>query len=150
MKTYLSLSLLSLGSVFLLGCTTGGSYSAPETPRTTFSESGIPPIHYLVGGGWDIDYAVPGGGTAYWVEETTARIIEMKSLNEGDRFQVRIAGPQDFEAALGVPMDEMRFTLYFVPVSYERVPLLSDIPVIGRHFSAEGATLGDRSESEQR
>jgi hypothetical protein len=150
MKTYISISLLSLGCILVLGCATGNPRSASEAPRAAISQSGIPAKQYLIGGGWDIDYAVPATGTAYWVEETTAQVIEMKSLNSGERFQVSIADPLEFETALGIPMRDMRFTLYFVSAPNERVPLLSDIPQIGHLFSAEGNAVGERTESEQR
>jgi hypothetical protein len=92
----------------LAGCST-----LSEGPLT---KSGIPHSRYLVGGGFSIEYIAPTNGTAYWVEETTEKILETKSLNSGDKAE--FGGSMDADGvkqALGIDVKDTKFTLYFVP-----------------------------------
>lgn len=105
--------ILTVACVSVLLCLAGCS-ALSEDPLT---KSGIPHSRYLVGGGFSIEYVAPANGTAYWVEETTEKILETKSVNSGDK--VEFGGGVDFrlmEQALGIDMKDAKFTLYFVPI----------------------------------
>jgi len=97
----------------LAGCSTLSTSS--EGP---FTKNGIPHSRYLVGGGLSIEYIAPANGTAYWVEETTQRILETKSLNSGDKAEFGGGGvdPDSVKEALGIDIKDAKFTLYFVPI----------------------------------
>jgi len=79
----------------------------------------MPARSYLVGGGFIIKYKAPSEGTAYWVEETTQKIIETKAvmLGEEANFGDEDMDPDVIKSVLGVEMKDAKFTLYFVPSS---------------------------------
>jgi len=99
--------------LFLAGCSTLSTSS--EGP---FTKNGIPHSRYLVGGGFSIEYTAPANGTAYWVEETTGKILETKSLNSGDKAEFGGASPDpdSVKQVLGIDIKDAKFTLYFVPI----------------------------------
>jgi hypothetical protein len=86
--------------------------------KTTQSfRTGIPPVQgELVGGGLKIEWTAPVEGTAYLVEETTNRIIETRSLDQGDTYSFSPAAEgqkSEFERIFGMKPAEARFLLYF-------------------------------------
>ncbi|MBN2127911.1 MAG: hypothetical protein JW741_00365 [Sedimentisphaerales bacterium] len=88
--------------------------------RTTrpLQADGLPGEEYLVGGGLMIDWEAPADGTAYLVEKETGKIIETRSLNEGDSYSFSVssgAQAQEFEEVLGIDFSQARFLLYFKP-----------------------------------
>jgi len=79
---------------------------------------GLPGEEFLIGGGMMIDWEAPATGTAYLVEKTSGKILETRSLNQGDSYTFSVtSGGQaaDFEKMLGVKFAEARFLLYFQP-----------------------------------
>ncbi len=80
-----------------------------------FNSAGIPHQKYLVGGGWNIEYEAPMAGVCYWVEKTTSKIIEMKSLEEGEKFEPDVEFVEVFENVMGVSYQEAVSQLYFIP-----------------------------------
>lgn len=81
---------------------------------------GLPGEQYLVGGGMMIDWEAPTAGTAYLVEKASGKIIETRSLGQGDSYTFSIAsGGQaaEFEKMLGIKFSEARLLLYFQPHS---------------------------------
>jgi hypothetical protein len=105
MKRTLSLTLSAIVTALTVACLT----SPP------FNSDGIPDSKYLVGGGLEIEYTAPSDGTAYWVDETTAKIITTESVAEGDTFDVGDVDVQQMETTLGIAIHEAKFMLYFVP-----------------------------------
>jgi hypothetical protein len=100
--------LLALTILMLVGCSTSPSLQA----------DGLPGEQYLVGGGMMIDWEAPATGTAYLVEKASGKIIETRSLAQGDSYTFSISsGGQaaEFEKMLGVRFSEARFLLYFQP-----------------------------------
>ena len=94
--------------LMLVGCATGPSLQA----------DGLPDEQYLVGGGVMIDWEAPATGTAYLVEKTSGKIVETRSLAQGDSYTFSVSsGGQaaEFEKMLGVRFSEARFLLYFQP-----------------------------------
>jgi hypothetical protein len=102
-------SALLLG---IAGCSTMDFLSsAPLTAK------GLPKRQYLVGGGMHIQYVAPSDGRLYWVEETTQKILAMKSVKADQETEF---GTDDMttDAAkkkLGVDLRDAKFSLYFVP-----------------------------------
>ncbi|HIA27166.1 MAG TPA: hypothetical protein EYN79_03465 [Planctomycetes bacterium] len=82
-----------------------------------FNSAGIPQQKYLVGGGWNIEYVAPMAGVCYWVEKTTSKIIKMRSLEKGEKFEA--SRPPDrgevFENVMGVSYQEAVSQFYFIP-----------------------------------
>ena len=93
----------------LAGC----SGLSTEGPLT---KNGIPHSRYLVGGGFSIEYVAPANGTVYWVEETTQKILQTKSVNSGDKAEFSGLDPDSVKQALGIDFKDTKFTLYFVPI----------------------------------
>lgn len=80
-----------------------------------FNSAGIPQQKYLVGGGWTIEYVAPMAGVCYWVEKTTSKIIEMRSLEEGEKYEPDIELIDVFGKVMGVSYQEAVSQLYFIP-----------------------------------
>lgn len=81
-------------------------------------EADLPSGLQAVGGGLVINWKAPVEGTAYLVERTSSRVIETRSLNEGELYDFEIHPGeviQTFEVAFGVPLADARFVLYFKP-----------------------------------
>ena len=98
----------------LIGCRTSPPLQA----------DGLPGEQYLVGGGMMIDWEAPEAGTAYLVEKTSGKIVETRSLAQGDSYTFSIASggqASEFEKMLGVRFSEARLLLYFQPGSATRI-----------------------------
>jgi hypothetical protein len=94
-----------------------GCFSLSTSSEGPFTKSGIPHSRYLVGGGFSIEYIAPANGTAYWVEETTEKLLQTKSLNSGDKADFGDGmDPDSVKQALGIDVKDAKFTLYFVPI----------------------------------
>jgi hypothetical protein len=96
----------------MAGCSAPGFLS-----RGPLTASGLPKRQYLVGGGMHIQYVAPSDGRLYWAEETTQRILAMKSVKAEEKTEF---GADDMAAdaikkKLGVDLKDARFSLYFVP-----------------------------------
>lgn len=107
--------VLTFAAILLIGISTGCQTSG------TMSSNGVPAKIYLVGGGYNIDFDAPTKGIGYVVEETTQRVIQLKSLDKDDRFKVEIENGDDTEKVLGIKPSAARFTFYFVPQA-EAIP----------------------------
>jgi hypothetical protein len=87
--------------------------------RTPLLRPEIPPVHSeLVGGGLKIEWTAPVKGTAYLIEGMTNRMVETRSLDQGDTYSFSPAteGQKiEFERIFGVKQSEARFLLYFRP-----------------------------------
>lgn len=106
--TYFVMGFLGLAVLTIVGCS-GNRSLQPD---------GVPGDEYLVGGGMMIDWEAPAEGTAYLVEKQTGKIIETRSLKEGDRFSFSLASPtqvQAFEDVIGIKFSGARLLLYFQP-----------------------------------
>ena len=78
---------------------------------------GIPKRQYLVGGGMHIQYLAPADGRLYWVEETTQKILAMRSVQADQETEF---GGDDMSAdtvkkKLGMDLKDAKFSLYFIP-----------------------------------
>ena len=107
--------IVAAACVSMLLCLAGCS-SLSTSSECPFTKNGIPHSRYLVGGGFSIEYIAPANGTAYWVEETTGKILQTKSLNAGDKAEFSGSDPDSVKQALGIDFKDTKFTLYFVPI----------------------------------
>ena len=80
--------------------------------------SRIPGERELVGGGIMIEWRAPEPGTVYLLETETDKIVETRSMAEGDVYSfvvMSIVQAADFEELLGIKFSKARFLLYFEP-----------------------------------
>jgi len=111
-RTCLVAGFLMVTAVVLAGCGTTRQLQA----------DGLPGEEYLVGGGLMIDWEAPVGGTAYLVEKETGKIIETRSLKEGDSYSFSVSSgsqAKEMEEVLGINFPQARFLLYFKPAARE-------------------------------
>jgi hypothetical protein len=116
MRRMIVVTLGLVAGLMLVGCAS----SSPQT-NGQFTPRGIPAREYLVGGGFEIFYRAPNKGTAYWVEEATAKILQTKSLEEDEDIKVEVQSldPNDFKQMVGVEVAKARLSLYFIPRSQQ-------------------------------
>jgi len=96
----------------IAGCSSTGFLS-----RGPLTATGLPTRQYLVGGGMHIEYVAPSDGRLYWAEETTQKILAMKSVKAEEKTEF---GADDMttdavKEKLGLNLKDARFSLYFVP-----------------------------------
>ena len=104
---------IALGFLAVLGF--AGCVVSPQTDRQ-FTQRGIPAKEFLVGGGFQINYTAPADGTVYWVEETTAKILETRSVTEDEGVEFEMdAEADEFKQGIGVEMAKAKLSLYFIP-----------------------------------
>ena len=110
------------------GCASRGRSSVvrlPDAPR-------------LVGGGLMIEWKVPERGTVYLVEKQTGKIVETRSLEEGEVYSfsaTSIVQADEFEQMLGIRFSQARFLLYFEPAGEESAVAETGEPVrVGSRF----------------
>ncbi len=80
--------------------------------------SRIPGERQLVGGGILIEWRAPERGTVYLLETETDKIVETRSVAEGDVYSFVVSSivqAADFEELLGITFHRARFLLYFEP-----------------------------------
>ena len=84
-------------------------------PSQYYPETGLSQNLEVVGGGLTINWKAPTAGTVYLVEKTSGKIIETKSLDEGEvyEFEVSPDQPTVFEKAVGVSLNNARLVLLF-------------------------------------
>lgn len=111
--TFVVAGALLLATLVFAGCRTTGQLEA----------GGLPGEEYLVGGGLMIEWEAPTAGTAYLVEKETGKIIETRSLAEGETFSFSISTgvqAEEFEKVLGIDFGQARFLLYFKPTAGQK------------------------------
>jgi hypothetical protein len=80
----------------------------------------LPDAPRLVGGGIMIAWQAPEPGTAYLVEKQTGKIVETRSLEEGEIYSfaaTSVVQADEFEQMLGIPFGRAQFLLYFEPAA---------------------------------
>jgi len=104
--------VLSLASGALL---VGGCEPTQRSPVVR-----LPDTPRLVGGGMMIKWTAPEPGTVYLVEKRTGKIVETRSLEEGEVYSftaTSILQADEFEEMLGIPFSRAQFQLYFEPAA---------------------------------
>lgn len=98
--------LLTVGA----GCSTLGSSHRADLPANV----------KVVGGGFEIIWQAPQGGTAYVVEKTSGKILKTETLSEDEWFEYEVDqedGGAVFKMTTGVDLANARIVLYFQPAS---------------------------------
>ncbi len=92
------------------GCVTTSQY---------YPETGLSHNLEVVGGGLTINWKAPTAGTVYLIEKTSGKVIETKSLDEGEVYEFEISPDQPtvFEKAVGVNLNNARLILLFKPAN---------------------------------
>jgi len=91
----------------------GGCGASKHTPVVR-----LPDAPQMVGGGIMIEWKAPERGTAYLVEKQTGKIVETRSLDEGEVYSfaaTSVVQADEFEQMLGIRFSRARFLLYFEP-----------------------------------
>lgn len=117
------LSLLT-GALVTGGC---GGNKRPPAAR-------LPDTPRLVGGGMMIEWKAPERGTVYLIEKRTAKIVETRSLEEGEVYSfaaTSVVQADEFEQMLGIRFGKAQFQLYFEPAGAEGAATESNEPVRG-------------------
>jgi hypothetical protein len=108
-KQILQAFLVVMTFTFMCGCASSDA----------LMRSGTPHPKYLVGGGSIINYEAPSDGTVYWVEETTTRVLATQTLKKGKVFDLDASEPGAIERRYGIPSEQAKLTLYFIPKGAE-------------------------------
>ncbi len=80
--------------------------------------AGLPGEQYLVGGGLNISWKAPEAGTVYLMEKRTGKLVETRSLEEGEVYSFTvdsIVRAQELGDILGMNLARAQFVLYFEP-----------------------------------
>lgn len=80
--------------------------------------AGLPGEQYLVGGGMTIEWKAPEAGTVYLLEKKTRKLVETRSLEEGEAYSFTvdsIVRAQELGDILGINLAKAQFLLYFEP-----------------------------------
>ena len=80
--------------------------------------AGLPGKQYLVGGGLTIGWKAPEAGTVYLLEKRTRKLVETRSLDEGETYSFTVDSTvraQELGDILGVNLAKAQFLLYFEP-----------------------------------
>jgi hypothetical protein len=113
-------SMRSAILLLLAVCVAAGVSGCSGMETIAFRSDGIPCDKYQVGGGWDIEYKAPAPGTVYLVEMNNRRLIETKSLDEGETYRQNIDPGESRLKDMGIEPSAARFWLYFIPAPKEK------------------------------
>jgi len=109
-----------LAAVLLAGCE---SKQQGFRPANVANGQYLPGRQYLVGGGLNIAWRAPEAGTVFLVEKKTGKLVETRSLDEGDVFSFEVDSTvraQELGDILGIRLAKAQFLLYFEPVGEEQ------------------------------
>jgi hypothetical protein len=83
-----------------------------------FRVADLPGEQYLVGGGLNIGWKAPEAGTVYLMEKRTGKLVETRSLKEGEVYSFTvdsIVRAEELGDILGINLARAEFLLYFEP-----------------------------------
>ena len=104
---------VSMAAIFAAVLVLGGC--GQNAPRRL---ANLPGEHRLVGGGLMISWKAPEPGTVFLVEKKTGKLIETRSLEEGDVYSFAVESivrAEELQDMLGVNFSRTEFLLYFEP-----------------------------------
>ena len=107
-------ALVVVAVVSLVGIALWGGCSGQKASQV----NRLPGDKQLVGGGMMIEWRAPEAGTVYLVEKTTGKIVETRSLEEGEKYTwtvTSVVQAEDMQELLGIKFAKARFLLYFEP-----------------------------------
>jgi hypothetical protein len=80
----------------------------------------LPDDSQLVGGGLNVTWRAPAAGTVYVVEKRTGKLIETRSLAQGEAYSFKVESAvraQELQDMLGISFSKTEFLLYFKPAN---------------------------------
>ena len=104
-----------LAAVLLAGCE---SKQQRFHPPNAAGGQYLPGRQYLVGGGLNIEWKAPEPGTIFLVEKKTGKLVQTRSLDEGDVFSFTVDSTvraEELGDILGISLAKTQFLLYFEP-----------------------------------
>jgi len=104
---------MSMAAILAAVLVLGGCGS--QTSRRVAS---LPGDYHLVGGGLNISWKAPEPGTVFLVEKKTGKLIETRSLEEGEIYTFAVESvvrAEELQDMLGVNFSRTEFLLYFEP-----------------------------------
>jgi hypothetical protein len=113
------LTAVSLAAVLVASCESKQRFR----PENISSGQFLSGQQYLVGGGLNIAWKAPEAGTVYLMEKKTGKLVETKSLEEGDVFSFVVDSTvraQELGDILGMSLAKAQFLLYFEPAGEEQ------------------------------
>ena len=87
-------------------------------PRGSARLEDLPGEQRLVGGGLMINWQAPEDGIVYLIEKRTGKLVETRSLHEGETYAFTVetaVDAADMESLLGINIAQTEFLLYFEP-----------------------------------
>ena len=78
----------------------------------------LPGEYRLVGGGLNISWQAPEPGTVYLVEKKTGKLVETRTLQEGETYLFAVESivrAEELQEMLGIDFSRTQFLLYFEP-----------------------------------
>lgn len=108
--------------VLLAGC---ASKDQRFQPANIASGQLLPGKQYLVGGGLTISWKAPEAGTVFLMEKKTGKLVETKSVEEGDVFSFTVDSTvraEELGDILGMNLARAQFLLYFEPAGGAEQP----------------------------
>jgi len=78
----------------------------------------LPGEYRLVGGGLNISWRAPEPGTVFLVEKKTGKLVETRTLEEGETYLFAVESvvrAEELQDMLGVNFSRTQFLLYFEP-----------------------------------
>ena len=93
-----------------------------------------------MGGGFEINYTAPTAGTVYWVEETTQKILQTRSVTreEDVEFKMQIDDPGEFAQLIGIDQTKAKLGLYFIPNHETRKGPFTEAGIPARQYQVGG------------
>ncbi len=93
--------------VVAAGCTT-----LDGTQNEPFTRTGLPKAQYLVGGGFEIDFAAPSNGVAHLIDVSSGRYVKTEYLDEDEDFEMPYVVEVWVDTDQSTAVD---LRLYFIP-----------------------------------
>jgi hypothetical protein len=87
--------------------------------QSPLKSNGMPSAKYLVGGGPAIDWRAKCDGIVYYVDATTQKIIQTKTVTQGENYEMELdltdEEVKQTMKLIGIDLQKAKFQLYFVP-----------------------------------
>lgn len=105
---------IKMGIVLCLVSGICGCSGLSMSRNRDFTEEGLPHKKFLIGGGFEIKYTPNMQGIAYWVDETTKKILSTVTVKPDEEV---VFGEHNntFDASYGIRLEDAKLSLYFIP-----------------------------------
>jgi hypothetical protein len=91
---------------------------AGSGPKAHSRVANLPGEYRLVVGGLNISWQAPEPGTVYLVEKKTGKLVETRTLQEGETYLFAVESvvrAEELQDMLGIDFSRTQFLLYFQP-----------------------------------